>query len=88
MRDLDKNPYSLEEGRVCDYFQKLTPDIGCGDDPIGFLIAAHAAVQLSAEEKNKIIDNLTKALGHLTQHIIELEKKIAILEHGILREGG
>lgn len=48
-RDFDKTPYSLEEGRVCDYLQKLTPDIGCGDDPIGLLIASHAALRMSLE---------------------------------------
>ena len=48
-RDLDKNPYSLEEGRVCDYLQKLAPDIGCGDDPIGFLIANHAAISIDLQ---------------------------------------
>ncbi len=34
--------YDHQEQRVCDYLQTLMPDIGCGDDPIGFLIASHA----------------------------------------------
>jgi hypothetical protein len=43
-RDLEIWPYSVEEIRVCDYLQRILPDIGCGDDPIGFLIASHEAL--------------------------------------------
>ena len=49
MRDLATRPYSDGERRVCDYLQKLMPDIGCGDDPIGFLIASHAAIMQSRD---------------------------------------
>jgi hypothetical protein len=48
-RDFEQNPYSADEQRVCDYLQKLTDQIGCGDDPIGFLIASHQL--LSMEQK-------------------------------------
>ena len=34
--------YSEDEQRVADYLCDLTPDIGAGDDPIGFLMASHA----------------------------------------------
>lgn len=40
-RDFDKNPYSKEEGRVVAYLQLIAPDVGGGDDPIGFLLASH-----------------------------------------------
>lgn len=41
-RDFDKRPYSADERRVCDYIQKASNNqVGCGDDPIGFLIAAN-----------------------------------------------
>lgn len=43
-RDLDVAPYTADEQRVVDYLKELTPDIGAGDDPIGFLLASHAAL--------------------------------------------
>lgn len=37
------NPYSPDERRVCDYLIDITKGaVGCGPDPIGFLIASHA----------------------------------------------
>ena len=41
MRDIEERPYTEDERRVCDFLQKLAPDIGCGDDPIGFLMASY-----------------------------------------------
>lgn len=36
-------PYTADEQRVCEYLLQMTQNqIGCGDDPIGFLIASHA----------------------------------------------
>jgi hypothetical protein len=40
-RDFDANPYSKEELRVVEYLHLIAPDIGGGDDPIGFLLASH-----------------------------------------------
>lgn len=40
-RDFDKQPYSKEEMRVVEYLQSVAPDVGAGDDPIGFILAAH-----------------------------------------------
>lgn len=40
-RDFSANPYSGDEIRIVEYLQSVAPDIGAGDDPIGFLIAAH-----------------------------------------------
>lgn len=48
-RNLETNPYTPDEERVCAYLEEIAPDIGCGDDPIGFLIASHAC--LVAERK-------------------------------------
>lgn len=43
MPDERTTEYSPEEKRVCEYLQRITNNqIGCGDDPIGFLIASHA----------------------------------------------
>jgi len=44
MRDLNSCPYSRDEQRVCAYLREIMPDIGCGDDPVGFLIASHHAL--------------------------------------------
>lgn len=40
-RDLQTRPYSKEESRVVVYLHMVAPDIGAGDDPIGFLLASH-----------------------------------------------
>jgi hypothetical protein len=37
-------PYSVDERRVCDYLVSLSDAIGCGEDPIGFLIASHGYI--------------------------------------------
>lgn len=51
MRDFTSKPYSVDEQRVCDYLTKIA-DVGCGDDPIGFLIVSHGAlVERVAEQK-------------------------------------
>lgn len=49
--------YSLDEQRVVDYLLKVMPDIGAGDDPIGFLIASHAAIHHSNAALRKTIRN-------------------------------
>lgn len=54
-------PYSPDEQRVCDYLQEVTDgSIGCGDDPIGFLIASHAAV---VRELRKLVEYVAKLQG-------------------------
>ena len=51
-RDIDRKPYTADEKRVCAYLQELTDGaIGCGDDPIGFLIASHR--MLASERRFK-----------------------------------
>jgi hypothetical protein len=40
-RDFDKDPYDKHEKQVCEYLTLIAPDIGCGTDPVGFLIASH-----------------------------------------------
>lgn len=51
-RDMDEWPYSYDERRVATYLNNLCPDIGSGDDPIGFIVASHAALVQRAREKN------------------------------------
>lgn len=40
-RDFAAQPYSKEEERVLVYLHNVAPDIGGGDDPIGFLLSSH-----------------------------------------------
>ena len=48
-RDFDKQPYDVQEKRVCDYLQKISKGMmGCGEDPIGFLIASHNMLRQQA----------------------------------------
>jgi len=51
VRDMEKNPYRPDEKRVCDYLIRIAPDIGCGDDPIGFLIASHGWLRLQLKKR-------------------------------------
>lgn len=43
-RDFDANPYDAQERRVAQYIVNIA-GTGGGDDPIGFLIASHAALR-------------------------------------------
>jgi hypothetical protein len=52
-RDFESRPYTPDEQRVVGYLAELVPEIGAGDDPIGFLIASHAA--LSQDLKGKVV---------------------------------
>lgn len=38
--DFDTHPYSADEQRVVDWLRENAPDVGAGEDPIGFLLAA------------------------------------------------
>jgi|GEM_PF-5569791 len=40
-RDFDMQPYTPDEMRVVVYLQTVAPDVGAGDDPVGFILAAH-----------------------------------------------
>ncbi|MBY0258795.1 DUF2829 domain-containing protein [Methylobacterium sp.] len=39
-RDLDANPYRPDEQRAADALLRQLPDVGTGDDPLGFLVAS------------------------------------------------
>ncbi len=61
MRDMDKNPYSADEQRVCEYLQQITDSqVGCGDDPIGFLLASHNYLRLNQKHDDWMFDTLMK----------------------------
>lgn len=40
-RDFDANPYSPDEQRVADWLHARAPQVGSGDDPIGFVLASY-----------------------------------------------
>lgn len=64
-----QTPYSAAEKRVCEYLQQITQGaVGCGDDPVGFLIASHQALGHLHEQDRKA--------GH------KLLDRIQELEHG------
>lgn len=58
-RDFETHPYSADEERIAAYLRDLLPDVGAGDDPIGFLIASHGALaadarRLAAEMREEV----------------------------------
>ena len=40
-----QTPYTIDEQRVVNWLHKKTPDIGPGNDPIGFLLASYDMIQ-------------------------------------------
>jgi hypothetical protein len=53
-RDFDKQPYTADEKRVADYIIETTGGtVGGGDDPIGFLMSAHALV---VNDRNRALE--------------------------------
>ena len=44
-------PYSPAEQRVVDWLHKKVPDVGAGNDPIGFLLASYDLIQ---EDKRRL----------------------------------
>lgn len=47
-RDILQHPYSRAERKAVDYIVKIT-GIGAGSDPVGFLVASHAAQNVELE---------------------------------------
>jgi hypothetical protein len=45
-RNFDTHPYTLDELRVVAWIQKRAPDIGGGDDPIGFLLSSYELLHM------------------------------------------
>ncbi len=52
-RDMDKEPYTKDEIRAVEYLVSIAPDIGAGDDPIGFLLASHNWLTKGKYKMNK-----------------------------------
>lgn len=57
-RNLDTHPYTADEKRVGALLDELAPDIGWGDDPIGFLIASYRMLAQQRRELRQEIMEL------------------------------
>lgn len=61
--------YNADEERVCDYLRRITDDvIGCGDDPISFLIASHGAI-LRRSTLLKAVADAAEGCLHDDRHV-------------------
>ena len=49
-RNFETRPYSLDELRVVKWLQNRVPDIGGGDDPIGFMLASYELMHMQYSE--------------------------------------
>jgi hypothetical protein len=51
-----EKPYTADEKRVCTFILEITNNaVGCGDDPIGFLIASYRAIMRERDQLRKHI---------------------------------
>jgi hypothetical protein len=53
-RDFETNPYTKDERRVAEYIAGL--GVGGGDDPIGFILASHAALAAAGPGREETIE--------------------------------
>lgn len=64
--------YTADQKRVVDYTLKITEDqIGGGDDPVGFLIASHAALRQRVKELEEALDLTMIGGNHLANVLIK-----------------
>lgn len=42
--------YTSDQAKACAYMAKIAPNLGCGDDPVGFLIASHATMRQQRDD--------------------------------------
>ena len=62
-RDFDTHPYSLDELRVVEWIQSRAPDVGGGDDPIGFVMASYELLHMEHAELRQKLDALHKKMA-------------------------
>lgn len=64
-RDIEKSPYSADEARVVIHLASLFEGkLGAGDDPIGFLIASHAALVDDSKRRAGITEGDANGAGN------------------------
>lgn len=49
-RNIVTQPYSADEQRVAIWLRERIPDIGAGDDPIGFVLASYEHLHLQQQQ--------------------------------------
>ncbi|MFL5253805.1 MAG: hypothetical protein ACJ8AI_13070 [Rhodopila sp.] len=55
-RNFSANPYTSDEERVATWLRSRTPEIGAGDDPIGFVLASY---ELVVSQRNELAAQVT-----------------------------
>lgn len=75
--NLEPREYSAEEKRVGTYLNEIAPDVGWGDDPLGFLIASHRYRNAEFKERGTEIATLTDRLGEMERERAKLWAYIA-----------
>lgn len=60
-RDFDSRPYSPDETRVATWLVGRCPDIGSGDDPIGFVLASY---ELIIMQRNNLANAVREVCGN------------------------
>ena len=60
MRDLCTHPYTKDEQRVVAWLVGRSPEIGGGDDPIGFLLASYEYVHAELTHSTMMVDRLLR----------------------------
>lgn len=73
MRDIEAHPYSADERRVCDFLLSRSPDMGCGNDPIGFLMASYV---WAIHERNELRDAATPTLERALDPVVDERNSI------------
>lgn len=59
MRNLETNPYSADENRVVEFLCEKV-GLGCGDDPIGFVLVSCEYMMREQTALRKQLRNMTK----------------------------
>lgn len=66
----DTRWYSLDEKRVCNYLQKITDgQVGCGPDPVGFLIASHEMFRHERDDARALAAELEERVAWLRDDV-------------------
>lgn len=63
-RDLELNPYTLDERRILTYLTKLNPEVDTNGDPVGFLIRSHTDWRNAAGVLQDSITKLTEVIDN------------------------
>lgn len=80
-RDLDKNPYSVDEARVAKFLFDL--GAGGGDDPIGFILVSHAYM---AAERNQLRDGSRRSSAGNVNEALVIAPIESVGAKGAMRE--